>query len=225
MRLSRWLGPRPRGADAYNRRVTKQPHEELRDDVVDELDHASEQLIEVRTRLVSLYRDRGEEELLGPPFDLGLRGEPDGFESLLERVVASGGPARPLRQVVRAEQALDHLVEDYKAGALAMTKVGAWRKTVEETHGRLAAALDEAHEWIRGWKPPDASAQGRGQAPDLTLLDRHELLSLPQLAKVLDVHVDTARRHCKEGDFGEVVLRGRRQFVRAEAVKRALGLD
>ena len=68
-------------------------------------------------------------------------------------------------------------------------------------------------------------AQGRGQAPDLTLLDRHELLSLPQLAKVLDVHVDTARRRCNKGHFGEVVVRGRRQFVRAEAVKRALGPD
>ena len=192
--------------------------------MVDELDHASEQLSEVRTRLLALYHDRGEEELLGPPFDLGLRGEPDGFESLLERVIASGGAALPLRQVVRAEQALDHIVEDYKAGALATMAVGEWRKTVEATHGRLAAALDTAHEWISEWKPPNARAQGRGQNPDLGLLERHELLSLPQLAKVLDVCVDTARRRCNKGHFGEVIVRGRRQFVRADAVKRTFGL-
>lgn len=197
----------------------------LADDIADLLDHLGALALRTRGALLSPYRAWPAERWLGAPVDLGPTKVEDALTPLRSRVAAAGLPARHLAAVARAEADLAGVFVRYHGGALHCLSVGEWRRHVEDAYSALADALDAASAWADQLAAANADVStrgGSGRRPDLQLLDRTDVLFTEDLARVLGVVEEVARRRRARGEFGPVVRVGRRKVVRSDAVRAAL---
>jgi hypothetical protein len=171
--------------------------------------------------LTAPYRNRSEEDLLGPPFDLGLWERPDDLPAFAEHLRREGLPTACLSSVIRARADLDALLLSYARGLYSCMTVATWCHHVERLHSALAADLDAGDTWARTLADPPSPPQAK-RAPDLLLLDQHEWLTTDLLARALGVHPDVAARRRSRGEFGLVTRSGRLLLVRSDAVREAL---
>jgi hypothetical protein len=145
---------------------------------------------------------------------------------MIETVVAAGLARRYLDELLAAKEGLGHLLILYEQGEFEGNTIASWRTGVEQAFERARAAADAAEEWVLGLADFPAKDASKGpRRPDLTLLDLYERLDTEQLAAVLGVVVEVARRRRARLEFGPVLKIGRRQYVLSANVKKALGLS
>jgi hypothetical protein len=197
---------------------------ELRQDIQDALDHLGSLLLRTRDALLAPYREWPETRPLGPPSDLGASQRSDEFPLLLQQVSSNDLPTRHLLNVQRTAEDFTSLVGDYARGRFSGQSFAWWRTTVEPLYGDATKALDAAHRWLENLATTDEAPTSSRRRPEFALLDTLEMLDTEQLARVLGVVPEVARRRRKQGEFGPTITSGRRKFVRAEGVRSALGL-
>jgi len=188
------------------------------------LDRVRTLVMRTREALLGHYRRSAGRRTLGPPFLMGGTHYPDELPALRDALTHLGQPGLHLAAVIHAAADLSALFAQYEAGELQSVRVKAFRDDVERIYGRVADAMDAADAWLLALQSGPATSAGapRVRRPNSALLDQDRALSSEDVADVLCVGVEAARRRIRAGEFGPVTKLGKRRFVQSAGVRAAL---